>query len=327
MKKKLNGVFEGGGVKGTGLVGAIAVGEELGYEFVHVAGTSAGAIVAAFVAAGYKAKEMKEILDGLDYLKFKDKGPEDYIPMVGSLVSLFLTKGIYEGDFFEQWIRKLLEAKNIHTFSDLVIPEHQGDLRYRYKLSVIVSDITKGNLVILPEDIADYGWDPDELNVARAVRMSMSLPFFYRPVVLKDRKGTPHYIVDGGILSNFPVWIYDDDEYGSPWPTLGYKLVEPEARPHAIRGPVTLFAALFSTMMEAHDARYIKDANFMRTIPIPTLGIQTTEFEITKERKEALYQSGVNAAKEFFEKWNFERYKVEIQKKEVEGRRERIWKV
>jgi len=65
---------------------------------------------------------------------------------------------------------------------------------------------------------------------------------------------------------------------------------------------------LFSTMMEAHDARYIKDEQFIRTIPIPTLGVGTTEFDISGEKSEALYQSGREAAEAFFNTWNFAKY-------------------
>ena len=63
-------VFEGGGVKGIGLVGAVAVAEERGYQWVNIAGTSAGAIVAALLAAGYSATEMKQIMEELDYNSF-----------------------------------------------------------------------------------------------------------------------------------------------------------------------------------------------------------------------------------------------------------------
>jgi NTE family protein len=70
-------------------------------------------------------------------------------------------------------------------------------------------------------------------------------------------------------------------------------------------------------MMEAHDARYIEDENFVRTIPIPTLGIKTTEFDISRERSEALYQSGRKAAEKFFAKWNFDAYVAKYRKGEV----------
>jgi len=60
--------------------------------------------------------------------------------------------------------------------------------------------------------------------------------------------------------------------------------------------------------MQAHDARYIKDEQFVRTIPILTLGVGTTEFDISSERSEALYQSGREAAEKFFDTWNFSEY-------------------
>ncbi len=67
-----NGVFEGGGVKGIGLVGALQRAEEYGVEFVAVGGTSAGSIVAALYAAGYTAAEMKTILMELDFTDLLD---------------------------------------------------------------------------------------------------------------------------------------------------------------------------------------------------------------------------------------------------------------
>ena len=60
--------------------------------------------------------------------------------------------------------------------------------------------------------------------------------------------------------------------------------------------------------MEAHDARYIKDEHFIRTIAIPTLGVKTTEFDISPEKSEALYQSGRQVAEKFFESWDFGQY-------------------
>jgi len=322
---KIRAVFEGGGVKGSGLVGAVKITEQQGYTFENVAGTSAGAIIAALIAAGFHASEMKEIMDGLDYARFKDEGIEGKIPVAGPVVSLLLTKGLYEGDYFEKWLRELLSQKNVHTFGDLIADTYWDNPRYRYKLQVIASDLTRGRLLTLPWDILDYGQEPDDLDVARAVRMSMSIPFFYKPVVLKNKTGQINYIVDGGILSNFPVWIFDEDTENLPLPTLGYKLVEPdEGKPHNIRGPVSLLTALFSTMMEAHDARYIEDTNFMRTIPIPTLGVQTTDFTLSQEKKDALYHSGVTAAQGFFERWNLVEYERSFTQRQG-GRRKKLW--
>ncbi|MEK7542469.1 MAG: patatin-like phospholipase family protein [Patescibacteria group bacterium] len=322
----IHGVFEGGGVKGTGLIGAVEVTQQKGYEFDHVAGTSAGAIVAALIAVGYTWSEMKDIMFELDYRRFKDEGFEDKIPLLGKPLSLLITKGIYEGDYFEQWMRDLLLQKNVRTFGDLLTKGCEQIPYLRYKLQVIASDISRGKLLVLPRDIVDYGVEPGSLEVARAVRMSMSIPYFYKPVILKDKQGHSSYIVDGGILSNYPVWIFDPEANNTTplWPTFGYKLVEPdEGKPHTIRGPISLLAALFSTMMEAHDARYIKDANFMRTIPIETLDVQTTDFDMTLEEKEALYERGKKAALDFFEHWSFEEYVM--RELSQTHRRERVW--
>ena len=307
---KADAVFEGGGVKGVGLVGAVAVAEEKGYQWVNVAGTSAGAIIAALVAAGYTEAEMKSILDELDYNRFKDTSLLDRVPLVGPMTSLIFEKGIYEGRFFENWMRGLLREKNVETFSDLVLEEYKDDERYRFKLRVIASDITRGRLLVLPQDVADFGIRPEDLNVAAAIRMSMSIPFFFEPVKLRNMKTNEvSYVVDGGILSNFPVWLFDREGGIPEWPTFGFKLVEPEeGTPQRVRGPISLLAALISTMAEAHDARYIEDAQFVRTIPIPTLGVGTTEFDVTKEKSEALYQSGRQAAEKFFATWDFADY-------------------
>ncbi len=299
--KKINAVFEGGGVKGSALVGAAVRTEELGYCFENMAGTSAGAIVASLLAAGYTAKELQKIINSIDYTKFKDATMLSKIPVIGSGLSILFNKGIYAGDYFEKWLADLLAKKNVFTFKDLVIPEYAKYLQFRYKLQVVASDITNGRLLILPRDSVAYGIEPDDLPVAFAVRMSMSIPYFYKPVVERT-KGRVSYIVDGAILSNFPVWLLDDGSEDPKVPTIGYKLVDPvEERTHDIRGPITLFKALFETMMEAHDARYIEDADFERTVPIPTLGVHTTDFSINQTMKDNLFTSGYESASKFFE--------------------------
>lgn len=312
---KADAVFEGGGVKGIGLVGAIAVAEERGYQWQNLAGTSAGAIVAALLAAGYTAAELKEVMAELDYKNFMDKGLVDRLPL-GKIASLIFEKGIYEGKWFENWMRGLLKQKGKQTFGDLIMDEFKNDERYRFKLRVIASDISNGRMLVLPQDIADFGIRPEDLNIAAAIRMSMSIPFFYEPVRLRNMKTNQvSYIVDGGILSNFPVWLFDTEGAIPEWPTLGFKLVEPEeGAPNKVVGPISLLTALFSTMSEAHDARYIKDADFVRTIPIPTLDVRTTDFDLSREKSEKLYQSGRKAAEKFFDTWDFTKYVAEYRR-------------
>ncbi|MDQ4128258.1 MAG: patatin-like phospholipase family protein [Actinomycetota bacterium] len=302
-------VFEGGGVKGIALVGAFSVLEERGYEPQNMAGASAGAIVAALIAAGYGAGELKEIVAGLDYDQFKDEALEDRFPM-GKTLSILKDLGIYEGKAFEEWMRGLLEARDVRTFGDLVRRE-DVDLKYRYKLQVIASDVTERRLLVLPRDAPKLGIeDPDDIDVAQAVRMSMSIPIFFEPVRFTNRRtDEEHLIVDGGMLSNFPVWLFDAEE--PQWPTIGMKLVQKPKSPigeelaepvprGGVRQVIGYLRSLVDTMMAAHDRLYVEQHEFdRRTIGIDTLGVGTTEFDLSTERALALYESGRAAAEEF----------------------------
>ncbi len=323
LDKRCDLVCEGGGVKGIGLAGAYSVLEEQGYQPQNVAGTSAGAITAALIAAGYAAAELKDIVFGMDFNAFRDRGWEDRIPLLRRPISVLKDLGIYEGRFFEAWIRDLLARKNVRTFADLETVEFGDDPRYRYRLHVIASDVTSHRLLVLPRDADRLGIEPGALEVARAVRMSMSIPIFFEPVRFPNAKtNQTHTIVDGGMLSNFPVWLFDCEDGQVPeWPTFGLLLVEPTPRtpvserlpePERVaRGPSGLVKyvwAMAQTMMEAHDRLYLENAEFARTIPIPTLGVGTTEFDISDARKQALYQSGRDAAEDFLRAWNFDAY-------------------
>ena len=322
---KVDLVFEGGGVKGIGLVGALAVLEEQGFQPQNMAGASAGAIVAALYAAGYTAAELRDIIGHLDFNQFTDRGWEDRLPLGRRTASILKDQGIYEGKVFEGWIRGLLNAKGVRTFKDLVHPSFAGEERFRYRVQVIASDLTEHCLLVLPQDARRLGLEPDELDVARAVRMSMSIPIFFEPVQFTHLKtGREHLIVDGGMLSNFPVWLFDTE--GEPdWPTFGLLLVEDDPRAAIAdrlpppepprRGPaatIGFLKSLVQTMCEAHDRLYLEQADFARTIAVPTLGVSTTDFNLAPDRAEALYESGRTAARKFLEGWNFDGYIAEF---------------
>ena len=315
-------VLEGGGVKGIGLAGAYSVLKERGFKVENVAGTSAGAITAAFIAADYTVDELRDIILTLDYRQFEDKGWEDKLPVVEKTTSLLLDLGIYEGKRFLEWMREMLAKKHVHTFADLVWDEDADDPRYRYKLQVIASDVTERQLLVLPRDAkAKLGVEPDELEVALAVRMSMSIPIFFEPVHHENPDtGREHLIVDGGMLSNFPVWLFDCGDGVPDWPTFGLLLVEPNPREHlgveiepprkerGVAALIDYLKSLAQTMMAAHDRLYVEQADYARTIPIPTLDVKTTEFDISRDRSLALYESGRKATEEFLETWDFDAY-------------------
>ena len=158
--------------------------------------------------------------------------------------------------------------------------------------------------------------------------MSMSIPIFFEPVRHENpQTGEEIIVVDGGMLSNFHVWLFDSD--GVPeYPTFGLLLVEPDVRKdlgHQIepsrkeRGVAALvdyLKSLAQTMMAAHDRLYVEQADYARTIPIPTLGVKTTEFDVTRERAMELYDSGRKAAEDFLETWDFDAYVASFRSEE-----------
>lgn len=324
---RADAVFEGGGMKALGLVGALSVAEERGYQWVNLAGTSAGAIVASLVAAGYTAEELYRLIRSTDFSLFRDRPLWGRIPLAGPFVSLLTGNGLYRGDAMEAWLAEQLAAKGVKVFGDLEFPPSPDPLmaesRFRFRLQVIVADISRGRMVVLPRDAHRYGLDPRRLSVAQAVRWSASLPFFFQPGRLRvgGHPGHEVYFVDGGLLSNFPVWLFDVPGR-PPWPTFGFRFVDPamQGRRRTIGGPVSYAAALVSTMLEAHDARHTKEADFVRTVAIPTMGVGTTEFDLEPARAEALYRAGRQAAADFFRRWDFTAYVAKYRQGRLHGR-------
>ena len=98
---KVDAVFEGGGVKGIGLIGAVCCFEDCGYELHRFAGTSAGSIIASLLAVGYTGKELKDIMLNYDYRNFLDKNKLKALSFLVKSTSLFKNKGIYSGNPIE----------------------------------------------------------------------------------------------------------------------------------------------------------------------------------------------------------------------------------
>jgi NTE family protein len=169
----------------------------------------------------------------------------------------------------------------------------------------------------------------------------MSIPIFFDPVVYRDPRKLheQRLIVDGGLLSNFPVWLFDTPSGQVPrWPTFGLLLVAPNQRAPLVagdkpartdEGDVSILGFLLAigrTMMEAHDRMYVEQANYARTIPISTIGVQTTQFSIDDDPKlkRQLYESGRNAAAEFLKTWDFDAYIKTFREGDLLTRRQRV---
>jgi NTE family protein len=317
---RADGVFEGGGVKGIAFAGALAAAEqEAGIrEWVNVAGTSAGAIAACLVAAGYDAAGLSRVLRDADYRRFADYGPGG--KYLGGLRNALTRRGLVPGEEFKRWLRECLRrsplGKAEPTFADLerddISPEATPEQREaaRYRLRVIASDVSAGRMLVLPQDIQGYADDdgpltPATLKVVDAVRMSMSYPFLFTPVVL-HRDGKPVYVVDGGLLSNFPIWLFDSPNPKRP--TWGFRLhggqnVDEGLPYRRIPRPlwaVPLLKAMFSAATEAWDREQMEQVVSARTVSIPTHQVSTTNFGLSKAEAANLYDWGEHAAHAFF---------------------------
>jgi NTE family protein len=317
---RADGVFEGGGVKGIAFAGALAAAErELGIrDWVNVAGTSAGAIAASLVAAGYDADGLRRVMLDADYRRFADYGFGGRV--VGGTLNALRRRGIVRGEYFRRWLREQLAGSPLGkadpTFADLerddipadATPEQRKAARFR--LRVVASDVSEGRMLVLPQDIHSYEdgrgnrLRPETLPVVDAVRMSMSFPFFFDPITLR-KGGRPHLIVDGGLLSNFPVWLFDGPA-APRRPTFGFRLHPghgPE-RPYYARVPkpfweLPLGKALLHAATQAWDER-MERASRVRTVAIPTLDVATLNFDLSRHDADCLYKSGLRAATEFF---------------------------
>ena len=302
-------VLEGGGVKGIGLLGAVLVLAEAGYSFPRVAGTSAGAIVASLVAAYQKAHrdlhELVEVMNEVQYPRFAD-GPalERLTGRLGEGVELLLHEGAHSGGYLVDWLGGELEKVGVTTFADLAIDDPGGSLAddQRYSLVVHTSDLSRRALVRLPWDYPQYGKTADSERVVDAVRASMSIPFYFRPVDVKTGNGTVTW-VDGGLLSNFPITVFDRTDGNQPrWPTWGVKL---SGQPSVTQDrPVRHALGIAVNCLETLTAdwnRYRLDEQGVnrRTIFVDTTGVAATDFGIDAPTRQRLFENGQAAAQKF----------------------------
>jgi NTE family protein len=297
-----DGVFSGGGIKGLAFAGGLQAAAEAGYdEWVRLAGTSAGAITAMALAVGYSAQELREQLDGFDFSTIADYGPLDEVEIP---LNLELHHGATKGKALHAWIEKLLaEAPHKATkFGDL----DEG------KLQVVGVDLAHSRMVVFPRDVTLYVDDsgkplvPEEFPIADAVRTSAGFPYFFPPMTLRDaHTKKPGVLVDGGVASAFPIFLFDT---ASPkHPTWGFRLFSgnPPEKPSytSIDGagwPVEMLKAIVDTSMNALDK--LEMATFLpRTISIPTGDVPTLDFSLDKAQKKELYDFGYDTAKAFFE--------------------------
>jgi len=192
-----NLVFEGGGVKGIAYVGAMEILERMNIlsNIIRVGGTSAGAINAMLFSLGYSNKETLSILKKLNFKNFLD----DSWGLVRDSRRLINDYGWYKGDFFHQWISQLIDNKIGNpdaTFADLSLLNKPELYVYGTNLSTGFSEVFSNE-------------HTPTMKISDAIRISMSIPLFF--TAFKNNRKDVY--VDGGLLNNFPVKLFDREKY------------------------------------------------------------------------------------------------------------------
>lgn len=317
-------VLSGGGVKFIGLVGAVVALMDGGYSFKRASGVSGGSVVAAILAAASEgdqltSEEVKELALSVPLRKWRDAGP---IPFVGPAWGLLRGGSMYRGDFAYEWIRSELKNLGVTTFGDLALDEDHLLEQRRYRLVVTVADVTTAQLVRLPWDYQRvYGLDPDEQLVADAVRASMAIPFFYPPVTLTSARGLTSTLVDGGVLSNFPIDSFDRPDGKPPrWPTFGITVmprlaegidaVMPALRPLRLFEQTSLLESLLTTMLVGHDqTRLNLPWVRSRAIMVESSDVGVLDFGVSRKLLEEFFQKGYAAGHAFLSTWDWSAYR------------------
>lgn len=278
--------FEGGGVKGVAYAGALQVFDAaVGLDRVErVAGTSAGSITALLVALGYTPDEITSIVLELDFRRFQDgtffTDAERLFEEYGWFPAFTATC------LFECLVHQRL-GDRLATFADL---HARAAVDPAFKdLYVVATDLERSDWrVFSHEDPASA-----DLPLAHAVRASMAIPFYFTAQEIDG-----HVFVDGGVLDNYPIELFDQGPGGGE-ATLGFFL-------GSLAGevPVTDFVEYTEQVFESLLAVQTDDlcadpANVRRSVFLDPLGIQTTDFGLTLEQKCALIASGAAGTRDY----------------------------
>lgn len=320
-----NLVLEGGGVRGLAYAGVFSVLEEKGIlqQIEKVAGSSAGSIAGMLVSVGYAAAEIDSLMMELPIQKFKDGNGG----LVGKYKRLKNAYGIFKGDIFEKWLQQLVAHKtgNPHLSFDQL---HQLQVK-----NSLYKDLycTGTNLSKQQLEIFSYETTP-AMSIALAVRISSSVPLYFEPVVLdnqlrklkkRDTASFVNYYVDGGMLCNYPIGMFDScaencrnplfcDQVNFNIQTIGIKLERPQQidslNHNSIRIPeydidkFSVYMAAFSNLlMETLSRKYPGLENEkLRTIYVSQGNISPIVKKTQQQDKLLLYNNGVKAATDFF---------------------------
>lgn len=361
-------VFEGGGAKGMVFVGGLQEFEERGHKPGRLLGTSAGAITATLLAAGYTSAEILEAINEKlpngnsvftsfmampgpfdrqmvdksairnflrsvdipllpDFLEKRlDDAITENLANLGSFRHIFSfveRGGWFSADNFLDWLHTRLDTGTYNgqprKFGAMTLGQFFDATQK--ELSLVASDTTGKQMLVLNHITAPG------CPVIWATRMSMSIPLLWQEVIWQAEWGkyngriiTDNAIVDGGLLSNFPIELFLSDlkdvtnvmgEKVSQ-NVLGFLIDDDTDLPDAEQTVATARALnltdlvtvqrisrLIDTTLSARDKMVIESYSDM-VVRLPAKGYGTTEFDMTDERRDRLVNAGRQALKAYF---------------------------
>ena len=308
-----NLVFEGGGVKGIVYVGSVEIlhKRDLLKDVKRVAGSSAGGITALLLSLGYSFDDIQQEMHTMNFEDFLDKGEKKFWDVLGwwrdvsSIVSD--GHGLYAGEKFLEWAKDKIEHKLGKR--DITFKEFHELSKNNLELKDIT--LTGTNLSTGQLSLFNHTMTPD-LSLALAVRITMSFPGAFSAVTIDN-----DVYIDGGVASNFPMFIYDNREMlpsgydftdaGANPGTLGFRVDNADEMKeilwthHSLSKKTTLSTKEFATALlfvRGADLTYEKYSTM--TIQIPDMGVQTLQFALMEEQKQSLRESGRRATNEWF---------------------------
>jgi NTE family protein len=295
-----NLVFEGGGVKGVAYGGVFEVLEQaqITPQIKRVAGTSAGAITATMMSLNYSAHEFADIMMGINFEKFEDgsdlEGP----------IRLIEHYGWFKGDYFLNLMESYVEEKTgtkgnpgngRATFRDLV--EKYKDLNFK-RLYIFGTNLSQQAVQKF-----SYETTPD-IAVADAVRISMSIPFFFEARYY-EQNGHNDIYCDGGVLNNYPIDTFDQSTvnqdsgetmlYRTPnQATLGFHFDNPGQPPSPTINNLRSFTgSVIDALLDIQDILLkTNPGDVQRSVFINDLGVKFTDFQLSDQMKWNLIAQG-----------------------------------
>lgn len=277
MRQIENLVFKGGGVLGIAYAGCIEALEQANLlnKINGVAGTSAGSTISTVLALRYSPAEIKKIVASTNFKNFEDHWDPLRIP----------TKyGLYKGEYFLNWIKGLIKAK---TGSENTTYAELASKGFR-DLKVFATDLNAGGVKEFSNE------KTPRVIVAESVRASMSIPLFFSAWKFPNNNPDDHIYVDGGTVYNYPINAFKDLSK-----TLGfflYSSTPPKPNTLGYNHLLGYVKALFHTLMQAQNIEIDENSQEKEiSVKVEDFGISATNFSITQEMEDKLYQSGLQS--------------------------------